>query len=105
MSEEPTKVIRTVASVSVRPAAGSPKRLQEMSDHCGRTGETLREIATCAESTKGWLAKIDVSQPPLANDTMIALALAGIEKIIGMANAAGRANAAIMGSEKGEKDV
>ena len=105
MSEEPTKVVRTVATVSVHPAAGSPERLQEMSDHCGRTGETLREIAACAESAKDWLSRIDVSQPPLANDTMVSLALAKIDKIIGMANAAGKANAVIMGSMEGKKNV
>jgi hypothetical protein len=76
-----------------------------MSDHCGRTGETLREIASWAASAKEMLAKVDVSQPPLANDTMVAQALAKIECVIRMANAAGKANAVIMGSVEGKKNV
>jgi hypothetical protein len=108
MSEEPTKVVKTVATVSVRPAA-TPKEadtehLARMAVHCERTAETLREIANWSTSAKESLARIDVSQPPRANDTMVAQALAKIDKVISMANAAGKANDIIMGSGKG-KDV
>ena len=108
MSEESTEVVKTVATVSVHPAAtpqeADTEHLARMAVHCERTAESLREIAIWSESAKESLARVDVSKPPLANDTMIAQALAKIDSVIGVAKAAVRANDVITGSGKG-KDV
>ena len=109
MSEEPTEVVRTVASVSVRPAAVASKveteHLARMSVHCERTAETFREIARAATAAKESLCKVDVSQPPSANDAGVAQAIARLTEVIRMANAGGRANDIIMGSDKGGEGV
>ena len=108
MSEESTETVRTVATVSVHPEAipseADTEHLARMAVHCERTAETLREIVNWSTSAKESLARIDVSQPPRANDAMVAQALAKIDNVIKMANAAGKANDIIMGSGKG-KDV
>jgi hypothetical protein len=107
MSEEPTEVVRTVAAVSVHPAATpqETERLERVVVHCERTAETLREISVRATAAKEALCKVDVSQPPNANDARVAQAIAKLTEVVRMANAAGKANDAIMGSEKGRKGV
>jgi hypothetical protein len=109
MSEESTEVVRTVATVSVHPEAipskADAEHLARMNVHCERTAETLREVAHLASMVKEALHKVDVSQPPSANDAMMSYALIRIHKIIRMADAAGKANDVITGSGKGKKGV
>jgi len=104
MSEEKTEVVRTVATVSVRPKAipseADSEHLARMTVRLGRTVATLREIAKQATKAINIMVNRPVGRPA---DLGVLRAFECVETIARMASAAVKANERETGSD-GKKD-
>ncbi len=105
MSEEKTEVIRTEATVSVRPKAAVPseadsERIARLTVRLGRTAATLREIAKQAIKARDNMANKPIGRPPSLD---VLRAFEAVETIIRLASAALNAHDKETASEAQEK--